>query len=58
MENLIHDLTLVNSKVDSLGMVFQHYTEYNKDDKKFLEYLKELKEEHNVEQGTATESSK
>ena len=58
MENLIHDLNLVNHKVDSLGMVFQSYIEYKKDDKDFLEHLKRTKEQDEAEQRTSDESSK
>ena len=57
-ENLIHDLNLVNNKVDSIAMVFQGYVEYKKDDDKFLEYLKETKEKNEAEQRTSDESSK
>ncbi len=39
VENLIHDLQIVNQKVDSIAMVVNDYVEYNKDDKKFLKYL-------------------
>ena len=57
-ENLIHDLNLVNNKVDSIAMVFQGYVEYKKDDDKFLEYLKKTKEKNEAEQRTSDESSK
>ena len=58
MENLIHDLNLVNHKIDSVAMIFNNYVEYKKDDKKFVEHLKKLKEKRDVEQGTADKSSK
>ena len=58
VENLIHDLNLVNTKVDSLAMVFQNYIEYKKDDKDFLEHLKTTKEQDEAEQRTSDESSK
>jgi hypothetical protein len=58
VENLIHDLTLVNNKVDSLGMVFQSYIEYKKEDDKFLEHLKKVKEQDEAKQRTSDESSK
>lgn len=58
VENLIHDLNLVNTKVDSLAMVFQNYIEYKKDDKDFLEHLKITKEQDEAEQRTSDESSK
>ena len=56
-ENLIHDLNLVNHKVDSVAMIFNNYVEYKKDDKKFIKHLKKMKEKRDAEQGTATESS-
>ena len=43
-ENLIHDLKIVNSKVDSVAMILNSYVEYKKDDKKFVSYLKKKKE--------------
>ena len=58
VENLIHDMNLVNHKVDSVAMVFNSYVEYKKDEKKFIEHLKKLKEKNDVEQGTADKSSK
>ena len=58
MENLIHDLTIVNSKVDSVATIVSSYIEYNKDDKIFLEYLKKRREKKNDKQGTATKDSK
>ena len=57
-ENLIHDLQIVNSKVDSVAMILNNYVEYKKDDKKFVTYLKKQKEKKDAKQGTATESSK
>lgn len=57
-ENLIHDLQIVNNKVDSIAMVLNNYVEYKKDDKKFVTYLKKQREKKDAEQGTATESSK
>ena len=57
-ENLIHDLTIVNNKVDSLAMVVNDYVEFKKDDKKFLEHINKKKEKYDAEQRTANESSK
>ena len=57
-ENLIHDLTIVNNKVDSLAVVLNGYVEYKKDDKKFLEYLKKKQEKANDKQGTTAKDSK
>jgi len=54
----MHDLTLVNNKVDSLGMVVQSYIEYKKEDDKFLEHLKKVKEQDEAKQRTSDESSK
>ena len=58
VENLIHDLQIVNNKVDSIAMVLNDYVEFKKDDKKFVEHLKKKKEKKDAEQGTADESSK
>ena len=58
VENLLHDLNLVNHKVDSLGMVFEDYVGYKSDDKAFLEHLKAKKEKANDSQGTISEDSK
>ena len=58
VENVLHDLNIVNSKVDSLGMVFQNYVEYKKDDKDFLKHLQTMKEQNEAEQRTSDESSK
>ena len=57
-ENLIHDLRIVNNKVDSIAMILNSYVEYKKDDKKFVTYLKKQKEKKDAKRGTATESSK
>ena len=57
-ENLIHDLQIVNNKIDSLAMVLNSYVEYKKDEKKFMSYLKKQKEKNDAEQRTADKSSK
>ena len=57
-ENLIHDLQIVNSKVDSVAMILNSYVEYKKDEKKFISYLKKQKEKNDAKQGTADKSSK
>ena len=57
-ENLIHDLQIVNNKVDSLAMVVNDYVEFKKDDKKFLEHINKKKEKYDAEQRAASESSK
>ena len=58
MENLLHDLNLVNHKVDSLGMVFEEYVKYNDEHDKFLEHLKTQKEQADDSQGTIDKDSK
>ena len=58
VENLIHDLTLVNHKVDSLGMVFEDYVAYKSDNEAFLEHLKAKKEKIDDSQRTISEDSK
>ena len=57
-ENLIHDLTLVNHKVDSLGMVFEEYVAYKSDDEAFLKHLKEKKEKADDSKRTISEDTK
>ena len=57
-ENLIHDLRIVNNKVDSVAMILNSYVEYKKDDKKFISYLKKQKEKRDAKQRTADKSSK
>ena len=57
-ENLIHDLRIVNNKVDSIAMILNSYVEYKKDEKKFISYLKKQKEKNDAKQGASTESSK
>ena len=58
MENLIHDTTIVNQKVDSIALVVNDYIEYKKDETKFLKYLQKKKESKDVKQGTTDKSSK
>ena len=58
VENLIHDLTLVNNKVDSIAMVVNEYVEWKEDDKNFLEYLKKKQEKNDDKQGIANKDSK
>ena len=58
MENLLHDLNLVNHKVDSLGMVFEEYVKYRGEHDKFLEHLKTQKEQVDDSQGTIDKDSK
>ena len=58
VENLLHDLNLVNHKVDSLGMVFEEYVKYNDEHDKFLEHLKTQKEQADDSQGTIDKDSK
>ena len=58
MENLIHDLNLVNLKVDSLGMVFDEYLKYNGEHEKFFKHLKLQKEKVDGKQGTNNKDSK
>lgn len=58
VENLIHDTTIVNQKVDSIALVVNDYIEYKKDETKFLKYLQKKKEAKDVKQGTTDKSSK
>ena len=58
MENLIHDLQIVNNKIDSFAMVLNDYVEYKKDADDFVAYLKKRKEEIDDKQGTNDKDSK
>lgn len=58
VENLIHDTTIVNQKVDSIALVVNDYIEYKKDETKFLKYLQKKKEAKDVKQGITDKSSK
>ena len=58
MENLIHDLTLVNNKVDSIAMVFNEYVVYRKTEDDFLKHLKEKQEKASDKQRTTGKDSK
>ena len=40
-ENLLHDLQIVNNKVDSLALVVNTYIEYKKDEDDFMKHMKE-----------------
>ena len=57
-ENLIHDLRIVNNKVDSLAMILNGYVEYKKDEKKFISYLKKQKEKIDAKQRTTDKGSR
>ena len=48
----------MNHKVDSLGMVFEEYINYNGEHEKFIEHLKTQKEKENDSQGTIDKDSK
>ncbi len=56
-ENLIHDLQIVNNKVDSLAIVVNTYLEYKKDEDDFMKYLKKQWEKNSDKQGTANKDS-
>ena len=58
VENLLHDLQIVNNKVDSLALVVNTYIEYKKDDDDFMKYMKEQWEKNSDKQGTANKDSK
>lgn len=57
-ENLLHDLQIVNSKVDSLALVVNTYIEYKKDEDDFMKYMKERWEKNSDKQRTANKDSK
>ena len=58
VENLIHDLTIVNSKVDSIATVTSSYFEWKNDDKAFLKHLQTKQEKKDDKQGTVNKDSK
>ena len=54
----MHDLNLVNSKVDSIAMVFNEYVVYRKTEDDFLKHLKEKREKASDKQRTTGKDSK
>lgn len=58
VENLIHDLTIVNNKVDTVSLILNDYVLFKDDVDGFTEFLKERKEKADAEQGTTDKSSK
>ena len=58
VENLLHDLQIVNNKVDSLALVVNTYFEYKEDDKEFMDYMQKQWEKNSDKQGTANKDSK
>jgi predicted nucleic-acid-binding protein len=58
VENLLHDLQIVNNKVDSLALVVNTYIEYKKDEDDFMKYMKEQWEKNSDKQRTANKDSK
>ena len=58
VENLLHDLTLVNNKVDSIAMVFNEYVVYRETEEDFLKHLKNKREKESDKQATTGKDSK
>ena len=58
MENLIHDLTLVNNKVDAIALILNDYVVFNKDADAFTKFIKKKKEKADDKQGTADKNTK
>jgi len=58
VENLLHDLQIVNNKVDSLALVVNAYVDYKKDETDFMKYMKEKWEKESDKQRTASKDSK
>jgi len=57
-ENLIHDLTIVNNKVDTISLILNDYVLYKEDVDGFTSFIKKKKEKADVEQGTADKNTK
>ena len=58
MDNLIHDLTIVNNKVDTVSLILNDYVLFKDDVDGFTAFLKERKEKIDAKQGTTDKSSK
>lgn len=57
MENLLHDLQIVNNKVDSLALVVNTYIEYKKDEDDFMKHMKQQWEKSSDKQRTTNKDS-
>ena len=57
-ENLLHDLQIVNNKVDSLALVVNTYIEYKKDEDDFMKHMKEQWEKNSDKQRNVNKDSK
>ena len=58
VENLLHDLQIVNNKVDSLALVVNTYFEYKEDDKEFMDYMQKQWEKNSDKQRTDNKNTK
>ena len=59
MENLIHDLTLVNNKVDSIALILNDYVVFKEDTDAFTDFVRDKnKEKADDKQGTADKDTK
>tara|TARA_R100000742_G_C4204404_1_gene32579 strand:+ start:307 stop:534 length:228 start_codon:yes stop_codon:yes gene_type:complete len=58
MDNLIHDLTIVNNKVDTVSLILNDYVLFKDDVDGYTKFLKDRKEKADAKQGTVDESSK
>ena len=59
VENLIHDLTLVNNKVDSIALILNDYVVFKEDTDSFTDFVRDKnKEKADDKQGTADKDTK
>ena len=58
MDNLIHDLTIVNNKVDTVSLILNDYVLFKDDVDGYTKFFKDRKEKADAKQGTVDESSK
>ena len=58
VENLLHDLQIVNNKVDSLALVVNTYFEYREDDEEFMDYMQKQWEKNSDKQRTDNKNTK
>ncbi len=58
VENLIHDLQIVNNKLDSLALVVNTYFEYNENEEDFMKYMKNKWEKESDKQRANSKDTK
>jgi len=58
VENLIHDLTIINNKVDAIALILNDYVVFKEDTDAFTDFVKKKKEKADDKQGTANKDTK